>query len=206
QLGQFDTPPSLQRYDMFEGADAAARPWHEPDGAVLSDPGHSTEFVGLATKFLFELEKRPNKSPAQVELLAKARAELPGILLQNFRNGFNPQVGGICKLYDLVTRRPTNPDMPWWNLPETLRAAAGVLRFCPSLPPASREQVFSVIQNSSNGFFRSFVNEKVHLMAYQTVNAQGQPVDIIPATADADPGYHTGLSIIDYLRWLGRIA
>jgi hypothetical protein len=87
-----------------------------------------------------------------------------------------------------------------------VRAAANVLRFCPNLPVATREQILVVIQQCSNGFFRSFVNDKVHLMAYQTVNAQGQPVDIIPATADADPGYHTGLSIIDYLRNLARLS
>jgi hypothetical protein len=34
-------------------------------------------------------------------------------------------------------------------------------------------------------------------MAYQTRNRDGQPVDVIPATADADPGYHTGLSLLD---------
>ena len=34
-------------------------------------------------------------------------------------------------------------------------------------------------------------------MAYQTRDAAGHPVDLIPATADADPGYHTGLSLID---------
>jgi hypothetical protein len=36
-------------------------------------------------------------------------------------------------------------------------------------------------------------------MAVQTLDKNGQPVDIIPATPDADPGYHTGLSIIDFL-------
>ena len=36
-------------------------------------------------------------------------------------------------------------------------------------------------------------------MAVQTVDEEGRPVDVIPATPDADPGYHTGLSIIDFL-------
>ena len=48
------------------------------------------------------------------------------------------------------------------------------------------------------------MNRKAHLMAYQTVDANGQPADVIPATPDADPGYHTGLSIIDYLACLDR--
>ena len=36
-------------------------------------------------------------------------------------------------------------------------------------------------------------------MAYQTRAADGNPVDAIPATSDADPGYHTGLSLIDVI-------
>lgn len=211
QLGQL--PPvemrvgqtGLQLYDMFEGADAAGRPWREPGGAVLSDPGHSTEFVGLAAKFLFELDKRRVKTPAQVELLATCRKHFPAILLRNFQNGFQAPVGGICKAYDLIDRVAINSDMPWWNLPETLRAGAEVLRLCPDLPAQQHTDVCGLIQQCSNGFFRSFVNENIHLMAYQTVSAAGQPVDVIPATADADPGYHTGLSIIDYLRCLQRI-
>ena len=27
------------------------------------------------------------------------------------------------KAYDLIGRKPINDDMPWWNLPETMRAA-----------------------------------------------------------------------------------
>jgi hypothetical protein len=54
----------------------------------------------------------------------------------------------------------------------------------------------------SNAFVANFVNPGAHLMAYQTVGADGRPVDVIPATSDADPGYHTGLSIIDFLECL----
>ena len=36
-------------------------------------------------------------------------------------------------------------------------------------------------------------------MAVQTRSGAGHPVPVIPATADADPGYHTGLSMIDVL-------
>jgi hypothetical protein len=37
-------------------------------------------------------------------------------------------------------------------------------------------------------------------MAYQTRNAKGKVVKVIPATPDADPGYHTGLSLIDAIK------
>jgi len=57
----------------------------------------------------------------------------------------------------------------------------------------------TIIMKCSNGFIRNFVNPDVHLMARQTLSRNGIPVETIPATPDADPGYHTGLSIIDFL-------
>ncbi|MGH7142616.1 MAG: hypothetical protein ACREJ2_00610 [Planctomycetota bacterium] len=198
--------PGIQLYDMFEATDAQSRPWREPDGRILSDPGHSTEFVGLACKFLFELERRPHKTPAQEMLLTEARAQFPAILLRNFRNGFRAPVGGICKSFDLVARQPVNADLPWWNLPETMRAAVHVLRLCPGLDAATQRELWEVVQACSNGSFRTFVNGKVHRMAYQTVSPEGRPIPVIPATPDADPGYHTGLCVIDFLRALARLA
>ena len=44
-----------------------------------------------------------------------------------------------------------------------------------------------------------YIKPGLNLMAIQTLNKNGHPVDVIPATPDADPDYHTGLSIIDYL-------
>ena len=36
-------------------------------------------------------------------------------------------------------------------------------------------------------------------MAVQTRNSKGEAVAVIPATPDADPGYHTNLALIDAL-------
>jgi hypothetical protein len=37
-------------------------------------------------------------------------------------------------------------------------------------------------------------------MAYQAIDGEtGMPLDVIPATTDADPGYHTGLSMLSVL-------
>lgn len=191
----------FELYDMYEFTGADAQPWLD-GGRIVSDPGHATEFVGLAARFLLLLDRHPRKSAEQARLLDDCRAILQRVLDRNFRNGFNARVGGICKTFDLRARQPINSDMPWWNLPETMRAAA----FIPLLAPgADRARMFEIIQGCSNGFMRTFVNERVHLMAYQTVNAEGTPVDVIPATADADPGYHTGLSIIDYLDSLNAL-
>jgi hypothetical protein len=192
-LGQFS---NLQPYDFYETIDAKGNPWVE-DGRILSDPGHSLEFIGLAAKFLLLLRDRPEKTPSQRELLERCAEIFPNVLARNFANGFNPKAGGICKAFDLISRKPINSDMPWWSLPETMRAAAELLHLCPD---AVKAPLLKVIADCSNGFVRRFVNRRVHLMAYQTIDKAGKPVDVIPATPDADPGYHTGLSIIDFLR------
>ena len=128
---------------------------------------------------------------------------MPKVFMRNFRNGFSPEVGGICKSFDLVSRKPINDEMPWWNLPETMRAAAELMVLYPNCD--GRDDIIEALVACSNGFMRSFVNPDVHLMAYQTVDRTGKPVDVIPASPDAGPGYHTGLSLIDMLDCLRRI-
>ena len=92
--------------------------------------------------------------------------------------------------------------MPWWNLPETIRSAALLLHLFPDM--ADGDAVRQVLADASNALLGHYVNPRVHLMSYQTRNAQGEPVDVIPGTPDADPGYHTGLAIIDFLRAMRR--
>ena len=122
---------------------------------------------------------------------------MPRILAHNFKNGFQPGPGGICKAFDLRSRKPLNTDMPWWSLPETMRAAA----FCWNIAQTEEDRAdsLSILRDCHNAFTQHFVRPDLHLMAYQTRNEKGEVIPVIPATADADPGYHTGLSIIDML-------
>ena len=48
-----------------------------------------------------------------------------------------------------------------------------------------------------NAFVENYLRPEVHLMAIQTLAIDGTVSPAIPATADADPGYHTGLSLLD---------
>jgi hypothetical protein len=159
--------------------------------------------VGLAAKVLLLLRAWPHRSSNQRALLQHCADVLPKVFGRNFENGFACKVGGIIKAFDLVGRTPINSDMPWWSLPETMRAGAELLLMSDG---ESRQRLLQAIADCSNAFVRNFVNRKVHLMAYQTVSAEGKPVDVIPATPDADPGYHTGLSIIDFIRCIRAVA
>jgi len=186
-------------FDAWEFVDEDGKPWIE-DGVLLSDPGHSCEFVGFAAKFLHSCETRGFSDRIGAERLTEYRRVLPPMLERNFANGFVGE--GIVKNYDLIARKPLRPDTPWWNLPETMRAGAGV---CFIVDESQRDTYATIAGKCSNAFATHYMRPDLHLMAYQTLGEGGEPVDIIPATPDADPGYHTGLSIVDYVDWLEEL-
>ncbi len=184
----------LEEGDFWEAVGEDGNPYRDDTGVLMSDPGHSLEFVGLAMKFIRAAEAAGYADEDQAERLAEARDLLPTVLGRNFANGFIPDPGGISKAFDLVARKHLNTDMPWWNLPETIRSAAYCLAY--SEDETEKAMCLHVFRDCHNAFL-DFVRPDLHLMAYQTRNAAGDPVAVIPATADADPGYHTGLSLID---------
>lgn len=184
--------PGLLEGDFWENVDDQGEPFVEEDGSIFSDPGHALEFVGLAGKFIAIAAGAA--AGGQYERLVEARERLPVILERNFANGYFSGPKGISKNFDLVSRRHGNTDMPWWNLPETIRAAAYCLV---AAEEAETEAICLRVFTDAHNAFREYVRPDLYLMAYQTRDANGRPVDLIPATADADPGYHTGLSLID---------
>ncbi len=181
----------LREHDFVEQCDAAGAPWRD-GGRVLQDPGHALEFTGLAARFLLGLSGAP--TPEEAALLARAREALPRVFLAAFANGFASGPGGICKTFDLVARRPINDDMPWWSLPESMRAAALLARLAPDHPERSR--VLAAGADCAAALFGRY-RSAVPGIFVQTRDARGQTVDVVPATPDADPGYHTGLCLID---------
>jgi hypothetical protein len=186
--------PEFQDGDVWEFVTDDGVPY-ETEGRIPSDPGHALELAGLGMKFI-DAALRSNAIGRTTENeLLDAIPILQRVLVQNFTNGYQAEPGGICKSYDLVSRTAINTDMPWWNLPETVRAAAFCLAAAES--DADKEAAWKVLANSHNAFTQHFVRPDLHLMAYQTRAANGSPIAVIPATADADPGYHTGLALID---------
>ena len=70
----------------------------------------------------------------------------------------------------------------------------------------TRKSCLRVLAGCHNAFIQRYVRPDVHLMAVQTRSADGAVSPAIPATADADPGYHTGLSLIDMMEALERLG
>ena len=199
--GQFD---ELKLYDHTEYIGSDGAPWRDDQGRILLDPGHCLEFVGLASKLLLLMLKKRRRTPWMDALIADGREVLPQVLTRSFGRGFNRRTGGIYKSVDLLSGSPINRDMPWWSLPETMRAAAELMLLCPS--HGGGPDLLQIIADCSNAFVRNYVNRDACLMAYQTVDADGIPVDVIPLTSDLDPGYHTGLSIIDFLHCVEELS
>lgn len=185
-------------FDMWEFVDRHGRPWVE-DGVLKSDPGHATEFVGLALKLIHLTEMYVTMTDHLMAKLRRFRTLLPQVLERNFTNGFSARGRGIVKAYDLASRKPINDQMPWWSLPETMRAAIEAFFVA---TPERQPALARVAAECSNAFFKYYVRPDRGLMATQTLQPDGSVADVVPATPDADPGYHTGLSIIDCLELL----
>lgn len=192
--GQFD---GLQDGDLVEFITPEGVPY-DSTGAVLCDPGHALEWVGLTARLLWIGEAVMGRTPAVLAARQELQTALLGVFRQAFHIGFNPEAGGICKLADLRTRRVVNTDMPWWSLPETLRAAALLRRLYPDHATAAAEAALGLGWQA----LERYLSPAAGRLAVQTRDAAGRTVAIIPACPDADPCYHTGLSLIDAWRAL----
>ena len=194
----------LHNNDFWEAIDDSGQPYLDDNFHIICDPGHALEYVGLALKFTQTVGQTQLASAAQKKEIAAIEATMPAILQHNFTCGFQTGPGGICKSFDLLSRRPINTDMPWWNLPETLRAA--LLCHSVATDDKTRQACLNIFAACHNAFTSHYVRPDLHLMALQTRSALGRPVPVIPATADADPGCHTGLSLIDVLATLATLS
>ncbi len=189
--------PQLREHDLVEFVDEAGQPYADEAGRIISDPGHSLEFAGLFLKFSRAVRRYGGATPSQQQALTAIEGIMPAFLVRAFANGFRPAVGGICKTVDLLTRRPVDDTMPWWSLPETIRAALACWRVAES--DESRQACLNILAQSHNTFVTHYVRPAIHLMAVKVRDADGQVVDLMPAYPDADPGYHTALSLMDAL-------
>ena len=185
----------LEPWDFVEFIDPEGRPWNDA-GAVLCDPGHTLEFVGLACGTGLAAKRSGQSNDSFDRLMAACEEIMPNVFARAFELGFNKEQGGIYKTVDLLTREPRNSDMPWWSLPETMRGAARMLALYPSLDPGPIVEAYALCHDA---LVNNYINEDVYCMAYETRSADGQPVDVIPGTPDADPSYHTGLSLLGVL-------
>ena len=185
--GQYE---NCQLWDFIESVDIEKKPWYDGE-QLFCDPGHALEFTGLAGKCLLVLKQQGRKS----DLIEKSGNILPQVFIHIFDCGFNRLGGGICKGFDLASGTILNSDMPWWSLPETVRAGMEISK----LYPDNHQQEILI---RSGQAFQAFVQGFLQPNGFgcQTRDNNGCIVNVIPAVPDADPGYHTNLSLLDVLK------
>ena len=164
----------------------------QENGVMICDPGHAMEFIGLSCKVL-------DLFPGLRQLRNDCQELFPRVFRKTFDIGFNHKSGGFYKTVDLRSRKSVNSEMPWWSIPETIRAATLLSR----INPETLESSTQIIKQCDKAF-RYYIRPEFYLLPYQTRNALGKPIDTIPAVPDADPCYHTGLSLIDALTLLAK--
>jgi mannose/cellobiose epimerase-like protein (N-acyl-D-glucosamine 2-epimerase family) len=190
----------LPKFSFWEYIDSDGKPWIN-GGKIISDPGHALEFVGLALKFTALAKSNKFLGNVQSEKIANIETILPQVLIRNFENGFRENAGGICKTYDLLSCRAVNDDMPWWSLPETMRAA---LQSCKIVRPdsAAHGQMWDIFVRCHNSLMKYYILPGFCNWPVQNRNYRGEISHNIPAVPDADPSYHTGLCLIDCMKLL----
>ncbi len=194
--------PLLRPHALVEFIREDGRPAADAQGRVIGDPGHTLEFVGLFLKFYLAVRRHGGATPAQEGELLYMAHSMPSILARAFEAGFRADLGGIVKSVDLVTHKPIDDTLPWWSLPETIRAAA-------ALTHASRDLEDwllgrRVMAMCHNAFVTHYLRPDIHLMAVKLRDGEGRVSNLVPAYPDADPGYHTALSLMDVLAILTR--
>ncbi len=175
---------------------------YEQEGRILSDPGHALEFVGLTAQFCLSVAESACATDRQRGLVVEVLKSLPKIFGRNFQNGFDRGHGGIVKLFDLLSRKPVNGDLPWWSLPETMRAAVGCLSFASD---SERSFLLDSYSSCHNALFSFYAKEESGF-CIQSRDEDGEVSDTIPAVPDADPNYHTGLPLIFCIERLGNFS
>lgn len=168
-------------------------PARSEEGRILLNPGHSVEFTGLAAQFLIAcMENLPFISEdGNGEWVDRIRKLLPSLFDANFRNGFRAPCG-MAMVVDAETQEIVNGNMPWWGIPEAIRASLLISELVPEI----RDEAVRLSDELIAGFDKWYFTQSDSGIAIQTIDPDGNPVAIIPATPDLDPGYHTGLSLI----------
>jgi len=161
------------------------------------NPGHAIEFAGLGLQAIEAIEEATSSLSSDISAtFEEAKFTLPKILINSFQFGYNALHHGIFQAVDTRTKEILDENMPWWNLPETLRAAT---RAAVVIDDAVlKRRLLDIIAKCHNDYFTYYINPQLMYFPFRTRNGKtGCVVDVMPAVPEADPLYHSNLSFID---------
>jgi len=175
-------------------------------------PGHACELVGLGLQAIRAIERAGSTANESEKLVAKtnraferARRELPEILFTAYATGYDHEHGGMYQSVDPTTGKIISTDLPWWCLPEAMRAAAqGLGAACNG---ETRDRLLEILVTSSNDYFEYYPNEKMLLFPFRTRSGEtGEVKNLMPVVPEADPLYHTNLAVLDMMSVLSELS
>lgn len=168
---------------LVEWIDANDQPARDEEGRIVIDAGHSVELVGLWAQ-----------AQATTGIDVEKARIMEKLLRANLEAGYH-EVGGIAKKVDAEALEVLHPSLPWWSLPEALRAIALTEKLLDN--PQWSQWSLLWFDKCFKAFDKNYYRPSACKIALQTIDTDGKPMDVIPATPDLDPGYHTGLALID---------
>ena len=162
-------------------------------GSLISNPGHMLEIAGMGLQFLRLLE-RAQLNPDDRKEVAAFRVQLIELAVTYDSLGRAPH-HGIYRSVFVDTGEVCDDVCPWWSSFEAVR----------TFFEASKASVDETVARRCEALAVDYLETAVRLyirpsragIPIQTVDAAGRYVPVIPATPDIDPGFHTGLPLLD---------
>ncbi len=166
------------------------------------DPGHCTEFVGLGLSAIYAMEKvGTGMTPQRKKLFFRAKKIMPEMLLAAVEVGFKTAQEGMVKAVNNRTGEVIDSTMPWWNLPETMRAALFAALIADN--ETIQRECLAIFGKCHNAYFGKYLNRKNMLFPHQTrCGRTGEVLDTAPSVPEGDPLYHSNLCFLDILKRL----
>jgi hypothetical protein len=168
-------------------------------GRIPTNPGHALEVVGLSLQFVRHASASSGSSLFE-DSCADTIETLRSLASHYGRIGRAPH-GGIVRSLDAESLQVINGNCPWWSSFEAVRTFAELLAI--ARDDAERDSSIDQIASYIDCIERVYLEPSSIGVPVQTVDLSGVVVPIIPATPDIDPGYHTGIPLIDAYEILG---
>ena len=198
----------------------ALSPGGEPfrvKGEITANPGHAIEFAGLAFRFLRHANAKkqrlsaalPSRNPhARPILVPDSLDDLTGCIddlrrlairsFRDHRTGF----GGIARSVSAESGRILDGNCPWWSTFEAARTFAEL--YGSSVLEDEKLYCLKQIQSCLDCIQDAYIAPSTIGIPVQTLSSEGLVEPVIPATPDIDPGYHTGIPLLDVYEILGK--
>jgi Neutral/alkaline non-lysosomal ceramidase, N-terminal len=169
-------------------------------GRLVTNPGHMLEIAGMGLQFL-RMADELKLSDSDRDVVRTLREQLIQMAVTYDRLGRAPHHGIYRTIYT-DTAEPCDAVCPWWSSFEAVRTFAEASNACPDEDTARHYE--NIAGEYLEAAVRLYITPACEGIPVQTVDAEGRFLPIIPATPDIDPGFHTGLPLLDAYELLGR--